>query len=80
MSWLMQLLVGLALNILAYLLMPRPKRKEQKPKDMEAPTVEAGKPVPVAMGTVVIGDPMIIDVGVPIKRKRRSKPLGSMKK
>lgn len=58
MAWFISLLIGLALNIIAYLLMPKPK--QQKPpavRDMEGPTAEAGRPIPVIFGTVLVKSP-----------------------
>lgn len=51
----LRLLIGIALNVVAYLIMPKPK--QEKPpavKDMDAPTAEAGRPVPVVFGTVTV--------------------------
>lgn len=55
MGWFVQLLIGLALNIVAYLLMPKPKA-DQPPEaqDLEDPTAEAGRPVPVVFGTITV--------------------------
>ena len=50
-----QLIIGLALNIIAYLLAPKPKAaKPDAARDFEAPTAEAGRPVPVIFGDVTI--------------------------
>lgn len=55
MAWFIPLLVGLALNIIAYLIMPKPKApKPQAASDLEDPTAEAGRPIPVVFGTVTI--------------------------
>lgn len=55
MAWFIWLLVGLAINIVAYLLMGRPKAaKPPATKDLESPTAEAGRPVPVVFGTITI--------------------------
>lgn len=55
--WFIPILLGLALNIVAYLIMPKPK-KEKPPAvetaDMENPTAESGKPIPVVFGTVTM--------------------------
>jgi hypothetical protein len=52
-GFIIPLLVGLALNIVAYLIMPKPKKpKPPAAKDMESPTAEAGRPIPVLFGTV----------------------------
>lgn len=48
-------LVALALNVVSYLLMPKPKAsKPEAAKDMDDPTAEAGRPAPVVFGTVTI--------------------------
>jgi hypothetical protein len=51
--WLAQLLIGLAISIVAYLIMPKPKQpKPPEVQDLEGPTAEAGRPVPVVFGTI----------------------------
>jgi hypothetical protein len=53
--WLASLLISLALNIVAYLIMPRaPTQKPAATKDMEAPTADAGRPIPKVFGTVTV--------------------------
>jgi len=55
MAWWIGLLIGLALNVVAYLIMPKPKReKAEAAKDMDSPTAEAGRPVPVVFGTLTV--------------------------
>lgn len=55
MAWFIPFLIGLALNVVAYLIMPKPKQaKPPAAKDMENPVAEAGKPIPVPFGTVTI--------------------------
>lgn len=55
--WFLGLLLGLVLNVVAYLLLPKPK-KERPPAaaDWENPTAEAGRPIPVIFGTVIEKD------------------------
>jgi len=53
--FLIQLAIGVALMVVAYALAPKPK--EQKPaasSDLEAPTAEAGRPIPVVFGSLEI--------------------------
>lgn len=53
-----RLLVGVALQVLGYLLAPKPK--QQKPpavSDVDDPTAEAGRPIPVTFGSVTIQSP-----------------------
>jgi hypothetical protein len=53
--WIVQILVAVALLVVSYLLMPKPKvAKPEAAKDLEGPTAEAGKPVPVVFGTVTV--------------------------
>ena len=55
MAWFVQLLIGLALNIIAYLIMPKPKAPQPpEVQDLNDPTAEAGRPVPVLFGTMTI--------------------------
>ena len=55
MAWFVQLLIGLAINIIAYLIMPKPKPPQPpEVKDLNDPTAEAGRPVPVLFGTITI--------------------------
>lgn len=51
--WFASLLIGLAISIVAYLIMPKPKQpKPPEAKDLEGPVAEAGKPVPVVFGSM----------------------------
>ena len=53
--WLIQLIIGVGLQILGYLLMPKPKaQKPAAAKTMDNPVAEAGKPIPVLFGTDTI--------------------------
>lgn len=55
MAWFVQLLIGLALNIVAYLIMPKPKQpKPEAAKDLENPVAEAGRPIPIVSGTITV--------------------------
>lgn len=55
MAWFVPFLIGLALNVVAYLLMPKPKAsKPAAAQDMDDPVAEAGKPIPVVFGTVTV--------------------------
>lgn len=54
-AWFAMMLVSLALNIVAYLLQPKPKTSQPaSTEDMEDPTAEAGRPIPVLFGTMTI--------------------------
>lgn len=54
-AFLLQLAVGIALQVVGYLLMPKPKgTKPDEVKDLENPTAESGRPIPVVFGEVEI--------------------------
>lgn len=60
--FLVQLLIGIALNVVGYLLMPKPKGpKPEAVKDQEAPTAESGRPIPVIFGSITIQSPNLLD-------------------
>lgn len=55
MPWFVALLIGVALNVIAYLLMPKPKKaRPEAAKDMDSPTAEAGRPIPVVFGELTV--------------------------
>jgi len=50
-----QLLVGVALQVIGYLLIGQPKAsKSESVQDLQNPTAEAGRPIPVVFGEVEI--------------------------
>lgn len=52
------LLIGIALNVIGYLLMPKPKQpKPPEMADQEEPTAESGRPIPVVFGSMTISSP-----------------------
>lgn len=54
-SWITALVIAIAVNIISYLLMPKPKGpKPDSVRDLEAPTADHGRPIPVIFGTVTI--------------------------
>lgn len=56
MAWWIGLLVGLALTVISYLIMPKPRTnmQPQETRDWESPTADAGRPVPVIFGTLTV--------------------------
>lgn len=54
MAFFLNLLIGLALMVVAYLIMPKPKMESPEIQDMDDPTAEAGRPLPVVFGTVTV--------------------------
>lgn len=48
-------IAALASVAISLLFMPRPKaRKPEEMKDLEEPTAEAGRPIPVVFGTITV--------------------------
>lgn len=54
MAWFVQLLVGFALNVIAYLLLPKTPVQKPSLDDFKSPTASAGRPRPVVQGTVTV--------------------------
>jgi hypothetical protein len=53
--WLIALIVTVVLNVVAYVITPKPKGpKPDAVTEGENPTASAGKPIPVVFGTVMI--------------------------
>lgn len=54
-GWFLPLLLAIVLNVVAYLIAPKPKKvKPEAAKDLEDPTADAGRPIPVVFGTVTV--------------------------
>lgn len=54
-SLFVQVAIGLAIAAVGYILMPKPKRnKPPEAQDLENPTADAGRPIPVVFGTMTI--------------------------
>lgn len=80
-GWLGALLIGLVLNVIAYLIMPKPKQaKPEAAKAMDDPTAEAGKPIPVVFGSIFIKDSNILWFGEKSHREYDVKEKGKGKK
>jgi hypothetical protein len=63
-NFLVQLIIGLALAFISFLLMPRPKvAKPNEVQDLQSPTAESGRPIPVVFGTVLIESPNVLWYG-----------------
>lgn len=59
--WLVALLVTVALNVVAYVITPKPKSaKPEAAQQAEAPTAEAGRPIPVLFGTARMSETNIL--------------------
>lgn len=56
------LLIGIALNVISYLLMPKPKQpKPEAARAMDSPTAEAGREIGVIFGTIIVKDGNCLD-------------------
>lgn len=71
------LLVGLALSIVAYMILPKPAAgQEREFADADDPTAEAGKPIPLLSGSMTIKGLNIIMFGRKSKTIRHVKSGG----
>ncbi len=57
MGFFLSLLIGAALMVVSYLLMPKPKMPQREIEQGEKPTAEAGRPVEVLFGTLTVKAP-----------------------
>ena len=54
-AWWVVALISLAIQIVAYIIMPKPKApKPEAAQDLQNPTAEAGRPIPVPFGTITV--------------------------
>ncbi|MDX0622897.1 hypothetical protein GOD54_23645 [Sinorhizobium medicae] len=54
MQIIIQIIIAIILAVAAYMLAPKPKGPTNSAaRDLDAPTVSAGRPVPVVFGTVI---------------------------
>jgi hypothetical protein len=50
-----QIAIAIALAVVSYLIMPKPKApKPEAVKDLDNPTAEAGRPKPVVFGSITV--------------------------
>lgn len=64
MPWFVWLIVALAFNVLAYLIMPKPKTDaDSQTPETDNPTAQAGKPIPIIFGEKWVKDPNILWYG-----------------
>lgn len=64
MELLTEIIIIIVLEVAAYLLMPKPKApKPAAAQDLELPTAEAGRPIPVIFGTLTIKSPNVLWYG-----------------
>lgn len=59
---LVQLAIMVAMQLVAVLLRPKPKRqKSEAVKDLEDPVAEAGKPIPIVFGRMTVKGLNVLD-------------------
>jgi hypothetical protein len=64
MSFFVQILIAIVLAVVSYMLAPKPKRPKPGPvAEIENPTADAGRPIPVVFGTVTIKGPNFLWYG-----------------
>lgn len=73
MAFFLNILISLALMVVSYLLMPKVKQDTPETKDMDDPTAEAGRPIPVLFGTVTIKGLNVLWFGEKSFQKRKVK-------
>lgn len=57
-AWIIAVVVSLALSVLAYFLAPKPKQQTpDNAKEMDNPTADAGRPIPVVFGEMIVKSP-----------------------
>lgn len=70
-AWFITLLVAIAFQVIAYLLMPKPKKNQPtEHKDLENPTADAGRPLPVVFGTHIVKGVNVLWYGAKDKDRR----------
>ena len=64
MVWFVPLLIGLALSVVSYVLMPKPKQpKPAAAQQADDPVADAGKPLGVVQGTITVTDVNVLWFG-----------------
>lgn len=62
--WWVGIVVALVLAVVSYFLTPQPKKpKPPAVQDLQNPTADAGRPVPVVFGTITIKGPNVLWFG-----------------
>lgn len=70
-AWFLYLLLGIGVEIVGYMLMPKPKQpKPPEATDMDNPTAESGRPVAVPFGTIHVSGLNILWYGQKYLKER----------
>lgn len=65
-------LISLALNVVAYAIMPKPSAPKPSVEDFKNPTASAGRPVPVVFGEVLCTGPNYLWYGAKMVNQRKA--------
>lgn len=69
-AFLLQLAIAVTIALIAYALAPKPKKRTpDMSRDLEMPTAEAGRPLPVVFGEGTIKSPNTLWYGDPFQEK-----------
>lgn len=71
MAFFINLIIALALMVIAYLIMPKPKATHPEIQQQDDPVAEAGKPLPVLFGTKTIKELNVLDFREKRYKKRK---------
>lgn len=63
MPWFVWLIIAVALNVIAYLIAPKPKSQTPTVETITTPVVDAGIPIAVVFGSVTVQSPNILWYG-----------------
>ena len=61
--FILRLVIGVGLLVLSYAIQAKLKTDTGETQEMDDPTAEAGKPIPVPFGTTIITEPNILWYG-----------------
>lgn len=63
-GWVIQVVVAIALAVLSYVISPKPKKPSApKAQEIDIPTVDAGRSIPVVFGRVRVKSPNLVWMG-----------------
>ena len=63
-GWAVQIIIAVVMAVLAYALSPKPKGPQTpKAQDLQSPTVDAGRAIPVVFGRVRVKSPNLLWMG-----------------
>lgn len=71
--YLIYFLIAVVVAVAAYMLAPKPKQPNTPASDLNAPTVSAGRPIPVVFGTLTVKSPNVLWYGDKFVREYKVK-------